>query len=146
MSYHSEPEQSWQGNCQREVTWEKNNKASQNIVKQKAGQVGRRLPNQNLIGCLASKGTTQRELSTIKWFFNFVASIIIVMDIKNYESVNWPPSEIVTYLNRGFSCDMGNQEIHCKVFTVRVLVYFISYDLWHPMRVQISIVLSGIQH
>jgi len=143
LSFHSEPEQSLQGNSKREVTWEKNNKASQNIVKQKTGQVGRRFPTLRVLSLKRynTAGTFDNQM-----VFNFVASIIVVMDIKNYESVNWPPSEIVTYLNRGFSCDMRNQEIHCKVFTVRVLIYFISYDLWHPMRVQISIVLSGIQH
>ena len=38
---------------------------------------------------------------------------------------NWPPSGIVTYLNRGFSCDMRNQEIHCNVFTVPRLLYLL---------------------
>ena len=36
---------------------------------------------------------------------------------------------------------MGNQEIHGNIFTIHVLIYFVSDNLWHPVKVQICKVL-----
>jgi len=60
-----------------------------NIVKQKTDQVGRgRLPHKNGVLFIPFR---------FQMIFHFVASTVVVMDIKYYEC-NWPPSGIVTYL------------------------------------------------
>lgn len=39
------------------------------------------------------------------------------------------------YLDRRFSRDVGNQEIHGNILTVHVFIYSVSYDLRHPVHV-----------
>lgn len=48
---------------------------------------------------------------------------------------------LVIYLDGRFARDMGNQEIHGNIFTIHVLIYFVSDNLWHPVKVQICKVL-----
>ena len=49
---------------------------------------------------------------------------------------------VFLYLDWWFAGDVWHEEVHRKVFTVEVLVDFISYCLWHHVTVDVHVILQ----
>ena len=48
-----------------------------------------------------------------------------------------------TYLYWWLSGDVGNQHLHCDVFTVDIVLNMLYDVVWHPVGVQVQIILNG---
>lgn len=52
----------------------------------------------------------------------------------------WDP-----HLDGGFPSDVGDKEVHGNVLTVDVFIHHISDGLGHHVRIQVGIILSGVE-
>lgn len=60
------------------------------------------------------------------------------MQLRSYK--HWEP-----HLDGGFPSDVGDEEIHGNVLTVDVFIHHISDGLGHHVRIQVGIILSGVE-
>lgn len=49
------------------------------------------------------------------------------------------------HLDGGFPSDVGDKEVHGNVLTVDVFIHHISDGLGHHVRIQVGIILSGVE-
>lgn len=55
------------------------------------------------------------------------------------------PSAAGPHLDGGFPSDVGDKEVHGDVLTVDVLIHHVSDGLGHHVRIQIGIILLGME-
>lgn len=49
------------------------------------------------------------------------------------------------HLDGGFPRDVGDEEVHGNVLTVDVFIHHVSDGLGHHVRIQVGIILSGVE-
>ena len=49
------------------------------------------------------------------------------------------------HLDGGFPSDVGDKEVHGNVLTVDIFIHHISDGLGHHVRIQVGIILSGVE-